>query len=101
MGEPRVVHRRREVGAGDSIVSDTNKPIGDVTTFIITRDMSMFLNEVAANPEEAGERLADDFIRLYESHDCGEDTCCQVEECCRHAGICDCAGENFDDEDDD
>jgi hypothetical protein len=25
-----------------------------------------------------------------EQHDCGEDTCCQVDECCRHAGECTC-----------
>ena len=30
---------------------------------------------------------------IPETHDCGEDTCCQVDECCRHRGTCDCITE--------
>ena len=55
--------------------------------------------EPPMTPGVAAIRAALESSIFYENHDCGEDTCAQIEQCCRHAGMCDCAGENFEEED--
>ena len=56
--------------------------------------------EPPMTPGVAAIRAALESSIFYENHDCGEDTCAQIEQCCRHAGMCDCAGENFEEDDD-
>jgi len=54
--------------------------------------------EPPMRPGVAAIRAALELSIFYENHDCGEDTCAQIEQCCRHASRCDCAGENFEDD---